>query len=43
MNTKTNILPNVIFILAVVVVPMFFMALASVGIDQEAIIFLVSR
>ena len=37
MNIKTNIIPNIVFILAVIVVPVFFMAIASVGVDSEVL------
>ncbi|MFA5318234.1 MAG: hypothetical protein WC323_02050 [Patescibacteria group bacterium] len=35
MNIKTNILPNLIFILAVVVIPLCFMLVASIGRAEE--------
>jgi len=40
MKIKKNILPNIIFILAVVVIPICFMALASVGMENEMMVVL---
>jgi len=34
-NLKNNILPNLIFMLAVIVVPVCFMLVASIGVREE--------
>jgi len=34
-NLKNNILPNLMFMLAVVVVPLCLMAVASIGVREE--------
>lgn len=35
MNIKANLLPNIIFMLAVIVVPVCFMLVASIGVQEE--------
>ncbi|MFH1326360.1 MAG: hypothetical protein ABIH48_02730 [Candidatus Falkowbacteria bacterium] len=35
--TKINIIPNLIFILAVIIVPVFIMLISSVGAEAETL------
>jgi len=38
LNIKKNILPNIVFVLAVIVIPVCFMLVATIGNETDALL-----